>query len=305
MVSIIIPTFNRVHSILKTLDTVVNQTYSDIEVIIIDDGSIDNTDVLIHDHIKKNSLQDKVTYYFQENKGVSAARNNGLRMAKGEYVIFLDSDDFMLPNRVEEQVKAMIAEKSDIGCCGVLFKSSNIEFIPPKATGNPIFLFCRKYNNIKIGTQAWMIRRNKLIEVNGYDESLTCFEDVDLVFRVLSQTSILSTQASVLTIFNDFDSEDRLSNNLSGFSDKSIQGFVVFSQRIITFLCREKMYKSLFSFMDYISAYLFTYSKLKGREASNAVYMKLNLELSSLNVLSSITVKCLFLFGFNMRKFIK
>lgn len=95
MFSIIIPTYNRAHFLPKAIESVLEQTYSNWELIIIDDGSTDNTlDVV------ENYADERIKYIYQENAERSAARNNGIRHANGEYICFLDSDDYFLKNRL-------------------------------------------------------------------------------------------------------------------------------------------------------------------------------------------------------------
>lgn len=98
LVSIIIPTYNVESYIFRGLESCINQTYKNIEIIIIDDGSTDKT----RDIIKRYSEKDnRIKYFFQKNKGVSSARNKGLDISGGEYIIFLDSDDWLELNTVE------------------------------------------------------------------------------------------------------------------------------------------------------------------------------------------------------------
>lgn len=93
--SIILPTYNRAAFIAQAIDSVLNQTYSDFELIIIDDGSKDNTKEVV-----ASFNDERVSYYFQENQERSVARNNGIQKAKGQYICFLDSDDYYLPNHL-------------------------------------------------------------------------------------------------------------------------------------------------------------------------------------------------------------
>lgn len=105
--SIIIPTYNRAHMLPKTIESVINQTFSDWELIIVDDGSTDNTKVLIEEFIEKDA---RIKYIYQENAERSAARNNGIENASGEYICFLDSDDWYLENhlsRIYEEINKL------------------------------------------------------------------------------------------------------------------------------------------------------------------------------------------------------
>lgn len=99
LVSVIIPTFNRVNYIGRAIESVIGQTFPNFEIIIIDDGSTDDTCKYI------NSLNNnKIKYYYQSNKGVAAARNKGLEVANGDFIAFLDSDDEWLPQKIEKQL---------------------------------------------------------------------------------------------------------------------------------------------------------------------------------------------------------
>lgn len=100
--SIIIPVYNSAEYIKKCIDSIKVQTFSDFEVLLINDGSTDNSEKIIHEMIDSDS---RFRIINQKNNGVSAARNNGLLHAKNEYIIFIDSDDWIEPNLLEEIVK--------------------------------------------------------------------------------------------------------------------------------------------------------------------------------------------------------
>jgi glycosyltransferase involved in cell wall biosynthesis len=106
--SIIIPTYNRAHLILKAIESVIVQTFTDWELIIVDDGSTDNTKELIAQYQDKDN---RVRYIYQENAERSAARNNGIKHAKGEYICFLDSDDYYLKDRLKNIYNFIQGEK--------------------------------------------------------------------------------------------------------------------------------------------------------------------------------------------------
>lgn len=109
LVSVIIPTYNRQNYILEAINSVFDQTYRPIELIVIDDGSTDGTSALISKWVQVHDQSDDfvLRYYWQENKGVSAARNHGLVISEGEYIQFLDSDDLLLQDRLSKCVRAM------------------------------------------------------------------------------------------------------------------------------------------------------------------------------------------------------
>ncbi len=104
LVSVILPTFNRAHCVGQAIDSVLQQTYRDFEVIVVDDGSIDGTRQLIKSKYAKLS---SIKYVYQENHGVAVARNTALREAQGEFIAFLDSDDVWRPWKIELQLACM------------------------------------------------------------------------------------------------------------------------------------------------------------------------------------------------------
>ncbi len=110
-VSVIIPTYNRNKLVLDAIDSVLEQTFQNFEIIIVDDGSTDNTKTHIDSYQKKDT---RIKYIFQENQGVSIARNTGLEAAQGEYIAFLDSDDRFLIDKLERQV-FILENHHDIG----------------------------------------------------------------------------------------------------------------------------------------------------------------------------------------------
>ena len=101
LVSIIIPTFNTGKYVKEAVDSAVNQTYKNKEIIVVDDGSTDNTREILDFYVR----QEKIKYIYQENKGLAGARNTGIKAAKGEFIAFLDSDDIFLPDKIEKQAE--------------------------------------------------------------------------------------------------------------------------------------------------------------------------------------------------------
>ena len=104
LVTVVIPTYNRAHCIARAIDSAATQTHTNLDIIIVDDGSSDDTGTLIQ---KRYGDDPRVTYLRQENQGVSAARNAGLRMARGSYIALLDSDDVWKPWKIELQLRCL------------------------------------------------------------------------------------------------------------------------------------------------------------------------------------------------------
>ena len=102
-VSVIIPTYNSAQYITEAIESALNQTYKDFEIIVVDDGSTDNTKDILRSYIEKK----KIHYFYQKNSGVSSARNTGVRVSQGEYISFLDSDDFWAAEHLQQLFNAM------------------------------------------------------------------------------------------------------------------------------------------------------------------------------------------------------
>jgi glycosyltransferase involved in cell wall biosynthesis len=113
LVSIIVSCYNQAHCITNTLESVVGQTYTNWECIIVDDGSKDTSAALIKEFIKDDT---RFKYIFQDNQGVSVARNTGFKLASGNFVNFLDGDDTFLPNKLKEQVQ-VFEDNPEIAIC--------------------------------------------------------------------------------------------------------------------------------------------------------------------------------------------
>jgi len=130
LISVIIPAYNASKTIYKTLDSLLEQTRSDFEVLIIDDGSVDNTYEVCTAYTKERNFR----VLKQENKGVSAARNLGINNAKGDYLLFMDADDFISKSAINEIYKYLEKNNSDIVFFNYYIKNKNVE-IPVSYSG--------------------------------------------------------------------------------------------------------------------------------------------------------------------------
>tara|TARA_R100000935_G_scaffold58815_1_gene98192 strand:- start:4434 stop:5294 length:861 start_codon:yes stop_codon:yes gene_type:complete len=181
MISIIIPTYNRAHSIFNSIESVLNQTDPNWQLLIIDDGSKDNTHEIVDKYLKDERIQ----YHYDVNKGVSAARNRGARLSKGTYLIFLDSDD-MLETELIENLNKSNFSKYDLICWELkCIIDGEVKIIKPKIQGI-------LYNNYKVGFLAESICYNKqfFLKVGGYDEKMTFGENYELGIRLCQEKKL-------------------------------------------------------------------------------------------------------------------
>lgn len=170
LVTVIIPTYNREDSIIRTLQSILNQSYRPLDIVIIDDGSQDNTKDIIQPYLAVDN-NCSIRYFYQKNAGVSAARNYGIKMARGEYISFCDSDDILLPGKIEKQVRYMQQEGADVSYGQVRYKSDTREYLnhPEPASDDPALQFLL-YKTLS-QNDSWMFSRK-------------LFTEHDLSFRV-------------------------------------------------------------------------------------------------------------------------
>lgn len=180
MISVIIPTYNRESTILRCINSVINQTYKDIEVIVVDDKSTDNTAKVV------NSINDKRIKFLtlDKNSGACVARNIGVKIAKGDYIAFQDSDDEWLVDKLEKQINYLIKNDLDIVSCKMyqIFDENKTNIFPKNIdlSSNDIY-----YKN-SISTQTILGKKECFIN-EKFDENLPRFQDWDLVLRLVKK----------------------------------------------------------------------------------------------------------------------
>ena len=191
LITINICCYNSSKYIEETIESVINQTYTNWELIIIDDGSTDNTKNLVEKYLNINN---KIFYFYKENGGYPSARNKAIKIAKGEWIALIDHDDVMLPNRLENQVNEIIKYNH------VKLFSGNSEHMNEKGKYlynafdkfNPLNLNFLKRNSafelLKngcfIGTETVIFNRNSALEINGYNEKYKFLGDYDFFIRL-------------------------------------------------------------------------------------------------------------------------
>ena len=182
-ISVIIPTYNRAHTLREAIESVLSQSYNDLQLIVVDDGSTDETKVIVSSYIPK------LAYIYQERQGVSAARNRGIKHAQGDYISFLDSDDLWLEDKLHLQMKFMESHPEALICY------TEEVWIRKGVRVNPMKKH-RKYSGMIfehclplciISPSSVLIARRLLENVGVFDEELEACEDYDLWLRISAQ----------------------------------------------------------------------------------------------------------------------
>jgi glycosyltransferase involved in cell wall biosynthesis len=202
-VSVVIPTYNRCRQVNAALESVLAQTHSELEVIVVDDGSTDGTGEVIHRLICQYAYDGKpIRYFFQANQGPSVARNKGIEQARGDWIAFLDSDDVWLPEKLELQVLALKQYKGECGACftdaqmvndrgmdASSFRSFGLHFdrtigIAPDAALSIARTFCGFW------LSTLLVRTDLARQIDGFDPKIKGPEDRDFYFRLALVTPL-------------------------------------------------------------------------------------------------------------------
>lgn len=185
-VSVIIPTYNREKFIGAAIKSVLDQTYKDFEIIVIDDGSTDGTADVV-----KEFNSEKIRYIYQSNQGRSRARNHALELAQGRYIAFLDSDDMYLPEKLGMQVDFMDRRPD----CGMVYTSAycidengnSLPHVYEAKVSGWIYKDIAFFVPVTITLPTVMARHEVFEAVGGFDENMERFEDTDM-WRRISKT---------------------------------------------------------------------------------------------------------------------
>ena len=183
LVSVIIPTYNRGWIISEAIDSVLAQDYQDYELIVVDDGSTDNTREIL------DAYERDIIVLRQANKGVSAARNRGIAAAAGQLVAFLDSDDLWLPRKLSRQVDFFkLNPAAVINQTEEIWIRNGIQVNPKDRHRKPTgMIFERSLGLCLVSPSAVMIKKPLFDAVGVFDESLPACEDYDLWLRISSR----------------------------------------------------------------------------------------------------------------------
>ncbi len=188
-VSVIIPTYNRAHVVDQAIQSVLQQTYQDFEIIIVDDASTDDTKAVV-----KGFVDPRIRYlHHQQNHGAPRARNSGAEIARGEYLAFLDSDDLWYPEFLERQLGLLSALPPTVGmsCCNMTQKiGESYKVVGP---GMRSLTFDENLIHADgICASSFVIRKEAFQSIEGFDVQFSSFQDFDFLLRMASKYQIVS-----------------------------------------------------------------------------------------------------------------
>ena len=196
LVSVVIPAYNCAPFISETLESVYRQTYTNLEIVLVDDGSTDDTPSALAPHM------DRIRYLYQENKGTAAARNAGIQMAKGDLIAFLDNDDLWFPEKIDLQVRVLQEHPE----CGLVFTDGKEidgsrvlrdslmanhlqSWIDQRDDQDSRVMHGWLFNelitlNFICSASGVMVRKQSVKRIGGFDERIAIADDYDLYLRM-------------------------------------------------------------------------------------------------------------------------
>ena len=228
-VTVIIPTYNRAHVLQRSINSVLQQTYENIEIIVVDDCSVDNTEEVIQ------GITDKRLKYFklENNMGACYARNAGAKIAETKYIAFQDSDDIWLPQKLEKQMK-LFWDKSDyalVYCKMHIIEIDNERYIPDENTKGMLEgdIWCDLIKRNVIGTPSMVMKRRVFLDLGGFDESLKRLQDWELALRVADKYRIGYVEEPLLDVYYD---GKGVSSSIWGYFDTRCKVIARFRKRM-------------------------------------------------------------------------
>ena len=184
LISVVIPSYNRKNTILSCIRSVLEQTYSNLEVIVIDDGSTDYTYTLFND-----SFDDRVKFFrYEENRGACYARNLGAELSSGAYIAFQDSDDIWKKTKLAKELSYLKKENADMVFCGMNRKDpihKTSKYYPDETFRSDRNILAQLLENNAVSTQTILIKREVINKIK-FDVSFKRYQDWDFALQAAS-----------------------------------------------------------------------------------------------------------------------
>lgn len=232
LISVIIPNFNRDQLIEKAIDSILNQTYQNFEIIVVDDNSEDKSKEVISKYME---LDSRVKGYFlKENRGANYCRNKGVKISRGKFLAFLDSDDQFVKEKLEIQMKTY-EENFKENNLGIIFSAHEINQEKTPATDILVQLRDVMFRNDLGGFSTIFLPKKIFNEVGGLDETMKSCQDWDLYVKILNNYNGYFISIKLIEYYIQNDS---ISNNLG----KVIQGHHIIMNKIKDINLKENLY---------------------------------------------------------------
>jgi glycosyltransferase involved in cell wall biosynthesis len=245
LVSIIIPLFNAEKYIADTIQSAIDQTWANKEIIIVNDGSTDNSLVIANQYASGD-----IKIITQPNKGASAARNTGLNEAKGKYIQFLDADDLLSPGKITDQVEILAKYPNHIALCGTIHfqdgakNLSNVVHHEWFAQGadDPVDFLIKLYGGALIGPQyggmmtvhSWLCPRHILEKANNWNEELSVDDDGEYFCRVILASEGIKYSNDSIAYYRKYSGKYNLSAQKTYDAYNSILKSTIFKAHHLT-----------------------------------------------------------------------
>ncbi|PEC23566.1 glycosyltransferase family 2 protein [Bacillus cereus] len=281
LVSVIVPLYNAEKYIEETMESILNQTYKNIEIVIVDDGSKDQSSFIVKNLEKKYPQQ--IKYILQENQGVSVARNTGIENASGEYISFLDSDDLWHPTKIEKQIESMHKNNMDACYCGYMNfyeeTGEKVENTTNFVKGNMTKAFLT--HQVFAQTSTWIFKKSIVMNHNiRFTPGCSWGEDLEFLFKLMSVTDVCYVD-EYLTYYRIL-SGGNLSSNYKDYELKTTKELEVFNRMKdwIHNKSKDLITNDSTELIEILETYLFPYTVINNA----CIYIKENSKLDKSKV---------------------
>lgn len=219
-ISVIVPCYNNCRYVAQAIESVQKQTYGEWELVIVNDGSTDDSDEVICRYAESDC---RIKYISQDNAGAAVARNRGVKEAKGEFICFLDADDWLAPQCLEDAITTF---RDHPDCRLFYMKGENVD--EASGTRTPFICYGGSYRSVLINGMSItiIIRRKDFLETGGFDENMkNGFEDWEFNIRFLYGNCNVIVSDRTLYYYRIHNSDGRLSNKKE-HEDAQVQAYV-------------------------------------------------------------------------------
>lgn len=241
LVTVVIPVYNRENTILRAISSVLRQTYTNVEVIVVDDCSIDSTVNVL------NSCDDKRVQVIclPHNQGANYARNRGIERARGEFIAFQDSDDEWLEDKLDKQIRYLIEERLEAVFCPYILCDGDQCCIVPKDYQNSYIYRAGLQEKLKrgnvVGTPTLVVKRNVFFQIGMFDEKMVRLQDYEFVIRYVKKYRLGYLAEPLVKAYK---SENSISTNERAF----LEAYKRLSKKHSDFIDLECVIDSIFNY---------------------------------------------------------